>query len=79
MFNVTAVTAGPPERYTARVDVEVDTPNSQAPLSTVGLQAAVGTARLHAPRDMDVSIACPPLIIARLLAVQYPPPHHYQS
>ena len=48
---------GGPEELSARLDVEVDTPSSLISLSSVGLRASVGTARLHAPGDLDVSTA----------------------
>ena len=43
-----------PEEFSGRVEVEVDTPSSLMHLGTVHLCAAVGTASLHAPSDLQV-------------------------
>ncbi|KAK3588295.1 hypothetical protein CHS0354_014158 [Potamilus streckersoni] len=45
----------PPEEFTARVDVEVDIPSSRLPvLKSLKLQAVVGVAKLHIPKDLQV-------------------------
>ncbi|XP_021120952.1 centrosomal protein of 192 kDa isoform X4 [Heterocephalus glaber] len=43
----------PAEEFVARVDIEVDSPNPSPALSSVGLRARAGTARIHAPRDLQ--------------------------
>ena len=50
-----ATRMGPPVEYSACVDVEVDTPAAALTLGSILLRATVGTARLHVPRNMDVS------------------------
>ncbi|XP_053427203.1 centrosomal protein of 192 kDa isoform X2 [Nycticebus coucang] len=41
------------EEFLAKVDVEVDSPNPTPILGSVGLRARAGTARIHAPRDLQ--------------------------
>ncbi|XP_014437849.1 centrosomal protein of 192 kDa isoform X2 [Tupaia chinensis] len=41
------------EEFLARVDVEVDSPSPTPVLRSVGLRARAGTARIHAPRDLQ--------------------------
>ncbi|KAM6148391.1 centrosomal protein of 192 kDa [Erethizon dorsatum] len=41
------------EEFVARVDIEVDSPNPTPALSSVGLRARAGIARIHAPRDLQ--------------------------
>nr|XP_026257758.1 centrosomal protein of 192 kDa [Urocitellus parryii] len=43
----------PAEEFLARVDIEVDSPNPTPVLSSVGLRARAGVARIHAPRDLQ--------------------------
>ena len=44
------------EDFFGRLDLELDTPGSHIVLSSVTLRTTVGTARLHAPVDQDVSV-----------------------
>ncbi|XP_017655973.1 centrosomal protein of 192 kDa isoform X2 [Nannospalax galili] len=44
---------GSPEEFLARVDIEVDSPNPIPVLRSVDLRARAGTARIHAPRDLQ--------------------------
>ncbi|XP_013368299.1 PREDICTED: centrosomal protein of 192 kDa isoform X3 [Chinchilla lanigera] len=46
-------TLGSAEEFVARVDIEVDSPNPTPALSSVGLRARAGIARIHAPRDLQ--------------------------
>ncbi|XP_073926486.1 centrosomal protein of 192 kDa isoform X6 [Castor canadensis] len=41
------------EEFLARVDIEVDSPNSTPVLGSVGLRARAGIARIHAPKDLQ--------------------------
>jgi len=47
---------GPAEEYVARIDVEVDSPGPSHVIRSVPLQARVGTARVHAPKDLQVAL-----------------------
>lgn len=53
-YCIVAVIGSSPEEFSGRVEVEVDTPSLLMTLGTVHLCAAVGTARLHAPKDTEV-------------------------
>nr|DBA24442.1 TPA: hypothetical protein GDO54_012093 [Pyxicephalus adspersus] len=44
---------GPPEEFTARVDIEIDSPGPACMLKSVPLRARVGCARIHAPKDLQ--------------------------
>eukprot|EP00794_Sanderia_malayensis_P019054 gene19054-20968_t len=44
---------GPPQEFTARVDVEVDSKGSSITIGSVLLKALVGIVRLHAPRSLQ--------------------------
>uniref|UniRef100_A0A3P8XCP8 Centrosomal protein 192 n=1 Tax=Esox lucius TaxID=8010 RepID=A0A3P8XCP8_ESOLU len=51
---------GPAEEYSARVDIEVDCPGPSHVISSVPLRARSGTARVHAPKDLQtVSLSAP--------------------
>ncbi|XP_063572891.1 centrosomal protein of 192 kDa isoform X12 [Pongo abelii] len=41
------------EEFSAKVDIEVDSPNPMPILRSVNLQARAGIARIHAPRDLQ--------------------------
>ncbi|KAL4682486.1 hypothetical protein H8959_002041 [Pygathrix nigripes] len=41
------------EEFSAKVDIEVDSPNPTAVLRSVSLRARAGIARIHAPRDLQ--------------------------
>ncbi|XP_075386005.1 centrosomal protein of 192 kDa isoform X3 [Tenrec ecaudatus] len=41
------------EEYLARVDVELDSPNSVPAINSISLRARTGIARIHAPKDLQ--------------------------
>ncbi|KAI4871290.1 hypothetical protein NFI96_019814 [Prochilodus magdalenae] len=43
----------PPDEYSARVDIEVDSPGPSHVIQSVALKARSGTARVHAPKDLQ--------------------------
>lgn len=45
---------GPADELTARIDIEVDSPGPSRVIQSVGLKARSGTARVHAPRHLQV-------------------------
>lgn len=47
-------TMGPAEEFLARVDVEVDSPGPSSVIESIPLRARAGTARIHAPKDLQV-------------------------
>jgi hypothetical protein len=47
---------GPAEEFMARIDIEVDSPGPSHVIRSVPLQARVGTARVHAPKDLQVAL-----------------------
>uniref|UniRef100_A0A3B3D6E5 Centrosomal protein 192 n=1 Tax=Oryzias melastigma TaxID=30732 RepID=A0A3B3D6E5_ORYME len=48
---------GPAQEYAARVDIEVDSPGPSHVIRSVTLKARSGTARVHAPKDLQVRCA----------------------
>ncbi|XP_038162172.1 centrosomal protein of 192 kDa isoform X1 [Cyprinodon tularosa] len=51
---------GPADEYSARVDIEVDSPGPSRVIRSVPLKAKCGTARVHAPKDLQtVSLFAP--------------------
>ncbi|XP_067305284.1 centrosomal protein of 192 kDa isoform X2 [Pseudorasbora parva] len=51
---------GPADEYSARVDIEVDSPGPSHVIQSVALRARTGTARVHAPKDLQtVSLQAP--------------------
>ncbi|XP_018618495.2 centrosomal protein of 192 kDa isoform X1 [Scleropages formosus] len=52
---------GPAEEYCARVDIELDGPGSSQVIRSVPLRARSGTARVHAPKDMQIIYFMAPL------------------
>ncbi|XP_068788214.1 centrosomal protein of 192 kDa isoform X2 [Struthio camelus] len=46
-------TLGPADEYLARVDVEVDSPGPSSVIKSIPLRARAGTARIHAPKDLQ--------------------------
>lgn len=42
------------DEYSARVDIEVDSPGQSHVIRTISLRARSGTARVHAPKDLQV-------------------------
>ncbi len=45
---------GPADEYSARVDIEVDSPGPSHVIQSVALRARSGTPRVHAPKDLQV-------------------------
>uniref|UniRef100_A0A3Q2ULP8 Abnormal spindle-like microcephaly-associated protein ASH domain-containing protein n=1 Tax=Fundulus heteroclitus TaxID=8078 RepID=A0A3Q2ULP8_FUNHE len=52
---ITSSDLGPADEYNARVDVEVDSPGPSRVIRSVPLKAKCGTARVHAPKDLQIS------------------------
>uniref|UniRef100_A0A8C4EH07 Centrosomal protein 192 n=1 Tax=Dicentrarchus labrax TaxID=13489 RepID=A0A8C4EH07_DICLA len=51
---------GPADEYSARVDIEVDSPGQSHVIRSIPLRARSGTARVHAPKDLQtVSLSAP--------------------
>ncbi|XP_026228077.1 centrosomal protein of 192 kDa isoform X2 [Anabas testudineus] len=51
---------GPADEYIARVDIEVDSPGPSHVIRSIPIRARSGTARVHAPKDMQtVSLSAP--------------------
>ncbi|XP_030605186.1 centrosomal protein of 192 kDa [Archocentrus centrarchus] len=51
---------GPADEYSARVDIEVDSPGQSRVIRSIPLRARSGTARVHAPKDLQtVSLSAP--------------------
>nr|XP_013797922.1 PREDICTED: centrosomal protein of 192 kDa [Apteryx mantelli mantelli] len=46
-------TLGPADEFSARVDVEVDSPGPSSVIKNIPLRARAGTARIHAPKDLQ--------------------------
>uniref|UniRef100_A0A3P9DHV7 Centrosomal protein 192 n=1 Tax=Maylandia zebra TaxID=106582 RepID=A0A3P9DHV7_9CICH len=46
---------GPADEYSARVDIEVDSPGPSCVIRSIPLRARSGTARVHAPKDLQCS------------------------
>lgn len=45
---------GPADEFLARVDVELDSPGPSGVIKSIPLRARAGTARIHAPKDLQV-------------------------
>uniref|UniRef100_A0A7N6AN67 Centrosomal protein 192 n=1 Tax=Anabas testudineus TaxID=64144 RepID=A0A7N6AN67_ANATE len=55
-----SVELGPADEYIARVDIEVDSPGPSHVIRSIPIRARSGTARVHAPKDMQtVSLSAP--------------------
>ncbi|XP_077383408.1 centrosomal protein of 192 kDa isoform X2 [Festucalex cinctus] len=52
---------GPAEEYSARVDIEVDSPSASHVIKSVPIRARTGTARVHAPKDLQTVCLRAPL------------------
>ncbi|XP_056098756.1 centrosomal protein of 192 kDa [Rhinichthys klamathensis goyatoka] len=52
---------GPADEYSARVDIEVDSPGPSHVIQSVTLRARAGTARVHAPKDLQTVCLQAPL------------------
>ncbi|NWH62393.1 CE192 protein, partial [Geococcyx californianus] len=50
---ITSDSLGPADEYLARVDVEVDSPGPSSVIKSIPLRARAGTARIHAPKDLQ--------------------------
>nr|XP_020462386.1 LOW QUALITY PROTEIN: centrosomal protein of 192 kDa [Monopterus albus] len=51
---------GPADEYIARVDIEVDSPGPSHVIRSIPLRAKSGTARVHAPKDLQtISLSAP--------------------
>ncbi|KAG7475204.1 hypothetical protein JOB18_027049 [Solea senegalensis] len=52
---------GPADEYVARVDIELDSPGPSHVIWSIPLSARSGTARVHAPKDLQtLSLSAPP-------------------
>ncbi|XP_070691086.1 centrosomal protein of 192 kDa isoform X2 [Pempheris klunzingeri] len=59
-FTVSSGELGAADEYSARVDIEVDSPGPSHVISSIPLMARSGTARVHAPKDLQtVSLSAP--------------------
>ncbi|KAM9489510.1 centrosomal protein of 192 kDa [Clarias gariepinus] len=59
-FSAKLVELGPPDEFSARVDIELDSPGPSHVIQSVALRARSGTARVHAPKDLQtVCLQCP--------------------
>ncbi|XP_072251046.1 centrosomal protein of 192 kDa [Leuresthes tenuis] len=52
---------GPPDEYSGRVDIEVDSPGPSHVIRSIPLKARSGTARVHAPKDLQTLSLCVPV------------------
>ncbi|KAI8491129.1 hypothetical protein Bbelb_311700 [Branchiostoma belcheri] len=52
----TSGTLGPPDDYTGRVDIEMDTPGNTSVIASVPMKARVGVARIHTPRTLQALV-----------------------
>ncbi|XP_066539103.1 centrosomal protein of 192 kDa [Hoplias malabaricus] len=52
-FSTSSGELGSPDEYSARVDIEVDSPGPSHVIQSVPLKARSGTARVHAPKDLQ--------------------------
>ncbi|KAM4027032.1 centrosomal protein of 192 kDa isoform 2-T2 [Anomaloglossus baeobatrachus] len=52
-YNSAVSSLGPPEKFIARIDIEVDSPGPACLLKSIPLHARVGCARIHAPKDLQ--------------------------
>ncbi|XP_043973198.1 centrosomal protein of 192 kDa isoform X2 [Gambusia affinis] len=56
----TSSALGPADEYSARVDIEMDSPGPSRIITSIPLKAKSGTARVHAPKDLQtVSLFAP--------------------
>ncbi|XP_056290775.1 centrosomal protein of 192 kDa isoform X2 [Pseudoliparis swirei] len=59
-YTVPSGELGPADEYSARVDIEVDSPGPCHVIRSIPLRARSGTARVHAPKDLQtVSLSAP--------------------
>uniref|UniRef100_A0A8C2X1J1 Uncharacterized protein n=1 Tax=Cyclopterus lumpus TaxID=8103 RepID=A0A8C2X1J1_CYCLU len=59
-YTVSSGELGPADEYSARVDIEVDSPGPCHVIRSIPLRARSGTARVHAPKDLQtVSLSAP--------------------
>ncbi|XP_035765879.1 centrosomal protein of 192 kDa, partial [Neolamprologus brichardi] len=62
---------GPADEYSARVDIEVDSPGPSCVIRSIPLRARSGTARVHAPKDLQVTKLLLLTILVLLSGPQY--------
>ncbi|KAB5586795.1 hypothetical protein PHYPO_G00005640 [Pangasianodon hypophthalmus] len=60
-FSAKSGELGPPDEFSARVDIEVDNPGPSRVIQSVALRARSGTARVHAPKDLQTVCLQSPL------------------
>ncbi|XP_028435208.1 centrosomal protein of 192 kDa isoform X1 [Perca flavescens] len=59
-YTVSSGELGPADEYIARVDIEVDSPGPSHVIRSIPLRARSGTARVHAPKDLQtISLSAP--------------------
>ncbi|XP_059195410.1 centrosomal protein of 192 kDa [Centropristis striata] len=59
-YTVSSGELGPADEYNARVDIEVDSPGPGHVIRSIPIRARSGTARVHAPKDLQtVSLSAP--------------------
>ncbi|XP_016526111.1 centrosomal protein of 192 kDa isoform X2 [Poecilia formosa] len=59
-FRTSSEALGPADEYSARVDIEMDSPGPSHIIRSIPLKAKSGTARVHAPKDLQtVSLFAP--------------------
>uniref|UniRef100_A0A3B3UYU8 Centrosomal protein 192 n=1 Tax=Poecilia latipinna TaxID=48699 RepID=A0A3B3UYU8_9TELE len=59
-FRTSSEALGPADEYSARVDIEIDSPGPSQIIRSIPLKAKSGTARVHAPKDLQtVSLFAP--------------------
>uniref|UniRef100_A0A3B3WTF6 Abnormal spindle-like microcephaly-associated protein ASH domain-containing protein n=1 Tax=Poecilia mexicana TaxID=48701 RepID=A0A3B3WTF6_9TELE len=54
-FRTSSEALGPADEYSARVDIEMDSPGPSHIIRSIPLKAKSGTARVHAPKDLQVA------------------------
>ncbi|XP_056142929.1 centrosomal protein of 192 kDa [Lampris incognitus] len=52
-YNTSSGNLGPADEYSARVDIELDCPGPSHVIRSIPLRARSGTARVHAPKDLQ--------------------------
>uniref|UniRef100_A0A3P9P599 Abnormal spindle-like microcephaly-associated protein ASH domain-containing protein n=1 Tax=Poecilia reticulata TaxID=8081 RepID=A0A3P9P599_POERE len=57
-FRTSSEALGPADEYSARVDIEMDSPGPSHIIRSIPLKAKSGTARVHAPKDLQVAHSC---------------------
>ncbi|KAM9852578.1 centrosomal protein of 192 kDa [Aulostomus maculatus] len=52
---------GPADEYNGRVDIELDSPGASQVIRSIPIRARSGTARVHAPKDLQTVCLCAPV------------------